>query len=269
MTPTEIIDTVKEYQTTDSISRKSALFNLIRHKSWEVWLLGYRHARELYLENPLPTVANLLNPWGPVEKDLMKCENGYSYYTQINTHAPAYMHCAFDEEIILSGLTAEGKNIGLPTSISVTIRLFDSDYLDFQIREIKPYLHHKLRCEIYNKEQELRKLEKVYEQTTNPILLKLRSAEPGTTLWYERWYEGRLREAEEVKFIGIEKQEIIVEKNGVRVWFDHNGTATSENDYTSACMLFPSFDHKRWDDVTYVPATKQKVLYENHIRDNG
>ena len=43
---------------------------------------------------------------------------------------------------------------------------------------------------------------------------------------------------------------------------DHNGTLTSENDYTSACMLFPSSDHKRWDDVTYVPASKQILSYD-------
>lgn len=262
MKPTEIVDIVKEYQTTDSISRKSALFNLLRQKAWEVWILGYQSARELYLGNPLPTVGYLLNQWGSVEKDLMKCKNGYSYYTQINFHSPAYKHGAFDDEIILSGLTEGGVTIGLPVSITVTFRMFNPDYLDFLVREIKPYLHRKLRCEIYNKEQELKKLQEAYKQTESPIISKLNTAEPGTTLWYERWYEGRIRAAKEVKFVRIENRDIIVEIDGIEVSFDCNGTATSENDYTSACMIFPSSDHKRWDDVTYVPATKQQVVYE-------
>lgn len=269
MTPTEIIETLKEYQTTDSISRKSTLFNLLRQKAWEVWFLGYQCARELYLENPLPTVKDLLNQWGPVDKDFMKCENGYSYYTQINTHTPVYKHGAFDDQIILSGLIEGGINIGLPTSITVTIRMFNPDYLDFHIREIKPYLHYQLRCKIRNKEQELKQLQDAYKQTENPIIAKLNTAEPGTTLWYERWYEGRLCRAEEVKFVRIENGDIIIESGyGNEVSFDHNGTATSENDYTSACMLFPSSDHKRWDDVTYVPASKQKVLYQNNNKTN-
>lgn len=68
----------------------------------------------------------------------------------------------------------------------------------------------------------------------------------------------------EVTFLGIDKGEIMVDMydNGIKVPFDHNGTMTSENDYTSACMLFPSSDHKRWDDVTYVPASKQVLSYE-------
>ena len=263
MTPKEILDIVEEYQTTDSISRKSTLFNLIRQKVWEVWLLGYQSARELYLEYPLSTVGDLLKYWGPVEKDLAKYMNGYVHYTQINFHSPIYPHPKFDDEIILSGMTEEGINIGLPTSITVTIRMFNPDYLDYLIREIKPYLHYQVRCKIRNIEQELKQLRNVYEQTENPILSKLKTAEPGTTLWYERWYKGQLSRAEEVKFIRIEEREIIIENdNGVEVSFDHNGTATSENDYTSACMLFPSSDHKRWDDVTYVPASKQKILFD-------
>ena len=263
MTPEEILDTVKEYQTTDSISRKSTLFNLIRQKSWEVWFSSYHHARKLYLEYPLPMVGNLLKAWGPVENDLKQDVNGHSYYTQIDIHSPAYQHHVFDDEIILSGLTEEGVNIGLPTSISVTFRMFNPDYLDYRNREIKPYLRYKLRCEIYNKEQELKQLQDVYKQTENSILSKLKTAESGTTLWYERWYNGRLREAKEVKFVRIENGNIIIANyDGIEVSFDHNGTVTSENDYTSACMLFPSSDHKRWDDVTYVPASKQKVLYE-------
>ncbi|TFU92381.1 hypothetical protein E4T81_12390 [Barnesiella sp. WM24] len=263
MTPEEILDTVKEHQTTDSISRKSALFNLIRQKTWEVWFLGYQYARKLYLEYHLPAVGNLLKQWGPVESDLEKYENGCSCYTQIDIHSPAYQHHVFDDEIILYGLTEEGVNIGLPASISVTFRMFNPDYLDYRIREIKPYLHYKLRCEIYSKEQELKQLQDIYKQTENPILSKLKTAESGTILWYERWYKGRLREAKEVKFVRIENGNIIIENyDGIEVSFDHNGTATSENDYTSACMLFPSSDHKRWDDVTYVPASKQKVLYE-------
>lgn len=263
MTPTEILDAIKEYQTTDSISRKSTLFNLLRKESWEVWFLGYQHARKLYLEYPLPTVGNILKPWGPVEKDLKQDVNGYSYYTQINIHSPAHQHHVFDDEIILSGLTEEGVNIGLPTSIAVKFRKFNPDYLDFHIREIKPYLHYQLRCKIRNKKQELKQLQDAYKQTENPIIAKLNTAEPGTTLWYERWYEGRLCRAEEVKFVRIENGDIIIESGyGNEVSFDHNGTATSENDYTSACMLFPSSDHKRWDDVTYIPSSKQKVMYE-------
>ncbi len=263
MTPEEILDTVKEYQTTDSISRKNTLSNLIRQKTWEVWFLGYQSARKLYLEYPLPTVGNLLKAWGPVENDLKQDVNGHSYYTQIDIHSPAYQHHVFDDEIILSGLTEEGVNIGLPTSIAIKFRMFNPDYLDYLIREIKPYLHYQLRCKIRNIEQELKQLRNVYEQTENPILSKLKTAEPGTTLWHERWYKGRLSRAEEVKFVRIENGNIIIESGyGVEVSFDHNGTATSENDYTSACMLFPSSDHKRWDDVTYVPASKQKVLYE-------
>lgn len=263
MKPEEILDTIKEYQTTDSISRKSTLFTLLQQKSWEVWFLCYQNARKLYLEYPLPTVGNLLKQWGPVERDLKKYVNGYSYYTQINTYSPAYHHHIFDDEIILSGLTEEGMNIGLPTSIVVTFRMFNPDYLDYRIREIKPYLHDKLKCEIYNKEQELNQLQEAYKQTENPILSKLSTAEAGTTLWYERWYKGQLREAQEVKFVRIENGYIFIENtNGIEVSFDHNGTATSENDYTSACMLFPSSEHKRWDDVKYVPATMQKVLYE-------
>ena len=263
MKPTEILDTIKEYQTTDSISRKTTLFNLIQQKAWEVWFIGYQHARKLYLEYPLPTVVNLLQQWGPVERDLKESVNGYSYYTQINIHSPAYQHHVFDDEIILSGLTDEGVNIGLPASIAVKFRMFNPDYLDYRIREIKPYLHYKLRCEIYNKEQELKKLQEAYKQTESPIISKLNTAEPGTTLWYERWYEGRIRAAKEVKFVRIENRDIIVEIDGIEVSFDHNGTATSENDYTSACMLFPSSDHKRWEDVTYVPASMQKVLYKS------
>lgn len=269
MTPEEAINTVKEYQTTDSISRKSTLFNLLRQKSWEVWFIGCQYARKLYLEHPLPTVGNILNPWGPVEKDLTKCMNGYVHYTQINFNSPMCSHSKFDEEIELSGLTEEGVNIGLPGSIAVKFRMFNPDYLDYLIREIKPYLHYQLRCKIRNKEQELKQLRDVYEQTENPILSKLKTAEPGTTLWHERWYEGRRSRAEEVKFVRIENGDIIIENEyGIKVRFDHNGTATSENDYTSACMLFPSSDHKRWDDVTYVPASKQKVLYQNHNKNN-
>ncbi|MBD5302313.1 MAG: hypothetical protein HDS16_04875 [Bacteroides sp.] len=262
MTPKEILDIVEEYQTTDSISRKSTLFNLIRQKAWEVWFLGYQYARKLYLVHPMPIVGNLLNQWGPVEKDLTQCMNEFVHYSQINFHSPMFPHPKLDDEIILSGLTEEGINIGLPTSIAVKFRMFNPDYLDYLIREIKPYLHYKLRCEIYNKEQDLKQLRNVYEQTENPILSKLKTAEPGTTLWYERWYEGRIRAAKEVKFVRIENRDIIVEINGIEVSFDCNGTETSENDYTSACMLFPSSDHKRWDDVTYVPASKQQVVYE-------
>lgn len=263
MTPSKILDTIKEYQTTDSISLKNTLFNLIRQKSWEVWFTGYQCARKLYLEYPLPTVVNLLKQWGPVDRDIKKSANGCFYYTQINTHSPAYHHHIFDDEIILSGLTEEGINIGLPTSITVKIRMFNPDYLDYCIREIKPFLHYQLSCEIYSKQQELKQLQEAYNQTDNPILAKLNTAEAGTTLWYERWYKGQLRESKEVKFVRIENRNIIVETHGVEVSFDRNGTATSENDYTSACMLFPSSDHKRWDDVTYIPATTQKVLYNN------
>lgn len=264
MTPAEILDTVKEYQTTDSISRKSTLFNLLRQKSWEVWFLGYQYARKLYLEYPFPTVGNILKAWGPVENDLKQDVNGYFYYTQIDIHSSEYPHHVLDDEIILSGLTEEGVNIGLPTSIAVKFRMFNPDYLDYLIREIKPYLHYQLRCKIRNIEQELKQLRNVYEQTENPILSKLKTAEPGTTLWHERWYKGRLSRAEEVKFVRIENGNIIIDNRyGVEVSFDHNGTATSENDYTDACMLFPSSDHKRWDDVTYVPASKQKVIYAN------
>ena len=269
MTLKEILDIVEEYQTTDSISRKRTLFNLIRQKSWEVWFLGYQYARKLYLEHPMPIVENLLNQWGPVKKDLTQCMNGFVHYKQINFHSPMFPHPKFDDEIILSELTDEGINIGLPASIAVKFRMFNPDYLDYLIREIKPYLHYKLRCEIYNKEQDLKQLRNVYEQTENPILSKLKTAEPGTTLWYERWYKGQLSRAEEVKFVRIENGNIIIESGyGVEVSFDHNGTETSENDYTSACMLFPSSDHKRWDDVTYVPASKQKVEYQNHNKNN-
>lgn len=257
-----MLDTVNEYQTTDSISRKNSLFNLIRENVWEIWYIEYQNARKLYLETPIPTVGNLLKQWGPVEKDLTKYENGYSYYTQFDIHSPSYRYSKLEHEIILSGLTEEGKNIGLPTTISISFRKFNPDYLDFCIREMKPYLHYKLRGEIYDKEQELKKLQDVYTQTENPILSKLKTAEAGTTLWYERWYNGRVSEAKEVKFVRIENRNIIVEIHGIEVSFDHNGTATSENDYTSACMLFPSSYHKRWDDVTYVPATKQRMVYK-------
>lgn len=46
MTPSKILDTIKEYQTTDSISLKNTLFNLIQQKSWEVWFTGYQCARK-------------------------------------------------------------------------------------------------------------------------------------------------------------------------------------------------------------------------------
>lgn len=262
MTPQEILEAVEEYQTTDSISRKRTLFNLIREKTFEVWFKGYLCARRLYLEYPLSTVSNFLQQWGPIENDLENHANGYTFYSIINFHSPLYKHRMYDDEIILSGLTEEGKNIGLPTSITVNYRMFNPDYLDFRTREIKPYLHYKIRSEIYKKEQELRRLQDVYKQTENPIIAKLSTAEPGTTLWYERWYEGKLCQSKEVKFVGIDKKSIIVEIGGTQVEFDHNGTASSENDYTSACMLFPSSDHKRWDDVTYVPASKQQVLYK-------
>lgn len=228
-----------------------------------MWFSGYQNARKLYLENPLPIVRDLLKKWGPVECDLKKYVNGYSYYTQIDTYSPKYYYHIFDNGVILSGLTEEGMNIGLPTSITITFRMFDPDYLDYCIREIKPYLHYKLNCEIYNKEQELKQLQEAYKQTENPILSKLSTAEAGTTLWYERWYNNQLREAQEVKFARIENGYIfIINANGIEVRFDHNGTDTSENDYTSNCMLFPSSEHKRWDDVKYVPAATQKVLYE-------
>lgn len=262
MIQTEIIEAVKVYQTTDSISQKNTLFNIIRQKSWEVWFLCYQYARKLYLEHPIQIVRNILKPWGPVEKDLTQCINGFVHYSQINFHSPMFPHPKFDNEIILSGLTEEGVNIGLPTSIAIKFRMFNPDYLNYFIREIKPHLHYKLSCEIYNKKQELKQLQEAYNQTENPILSKLKTAEPGTTLWYERWYEGRLSEAKEVKFVRIENEDIIIDNGyGVEVSFDHNGTATSENDYTSACMLFPSSDHKQWDDVTYVPASKQKISY--------
>lgn len=259
MTSIEIFDAVEEYQTTDSISRKSVLFNLLRQKSWEVWFSVYQHARKLYLKNPLPTVENILNRWGPVKKNLKESVNGYAFYTQLNIHRPSYR---YDDEIVLSGLTEEGINIGLPSSIEVTVRMFDPDYLDYYIREIKPLLHYKLSDVIYSKENELKQLQDAYRQTENPILSKLNGAEPGTTLWYERWCDGRKREATEVKFVGIEKRLIIVEINGTQVSFDRNGTQTSESDYTSDCMLFPASNHKRWDDVTYVPASKQQLLYK-------
>lgn len=259
MIPTEIFNTVKEYQTTDSISRKSALFDILRQKSWEVWFMTYQYARKLYLENPLPEVANILNRWGPVTKKLKESVNVYSYYTQINIHRPKYQ---YDDEITLSDLTEEGINIGLPTTIAVTLRMFNPDYLDYCIRNIKLWLHYKLNDEIYSKENELKQLQDAYKKTENPILSKLKTAEPGTTLWYERWYEGRKLESKEVKFVGIDKRTIIVEIDGVEVDFDHNGTQSSENDYTDDCMLFPASDHKRWDDVTYIPVSKQKVLYK-------
>lgn len=262
MTPIEILDTVTEYQATDSISRKNSLFNLIRENVWEKWFIEYQNARKLYLETPIPTVGNLLIHWGPVEKDLTKYENGHSYYTRINIDIPPYHHNKLEDKIVLSGLTEEGINIGLPTSIVVPFRKFNPDYLDFCLREMKPYLHDKLRSEIYGKKQELKKLQEAYEQTENPILSKLMAAESGTALWYERWYKGQIREATEVKFVCIKNREIIVEINGIEVSFDSNGTATSENDYTSVCMLFPSSNHKRWDDVTYVPATRQSIVYK-------
>ena len=262
MTPIEILHTVNEYQTTDSISRKNSLFNLIRENAWKIWFIEYQNARKLYLEIPIPTVENLLIHWGPIEKDLTKYENGHSYYTRIDVDIPPYHHSKLKDKIVLSGLTEEGINIGLPTSIVVPFRKFNPDYLDLCLREMKPYLHNKLRGEIYGKEQELKKLQEAYEHTENPILSKLRDAEPGTALWYERWYEGQIREAKEVKLVCIKNREIIVEINGIKVSFDSNGTATSENDYTSACMLFPSSDHKRWDDVTYVPATRQSIVYK-------
>ena len=71
MTPAEMLDTVKEYQTTDSISRKNALFDLIRQRTWEVWFMSYQCARKLYLDYPLPEVAKILN-WWPHRKDLEK-----------------------------------------------------------------------------------------------------------------------------------------------------------------------------------------------------
>lgn len=264
MTPAEMLDTVKEYQTTDSISRKNALFDLIRQRAWEVWFMCYQCASKLYLDYPLPEVGKILNGWGPIEKDLEKYVDGHSYYTQIDIHSPIYHRPIWDDKIILSGLTEKGINIGLPTSIAVSYRMFNPDYLDYRIREIKPYLHGKLNDEIYRKEQELKQLQSAYKETENPILTKLKTAESGTTLWHERWYEGRLREAKEVTFLGIDKGEIMVDmyNNGIKVPFDHNGTLTSENDYTSACMLFPSSDHKRWDDVTYVPASKQILSYD-------
>lgn len=263
MTPEEIINIIKEYQTTDSISRKGALFTLIRQKSWKVWFLVYQNARELYLEYPLPMVSDILNQFGPVERDLKKYEDGYYYYTQIKTYSPACHHREFDEGITLFGLTEEGVNIGLPTSITVTFRKFNPDFLEYCIRKIKPYLNSKLRSEIYNKNKELKELQEIYKQTENPILSKLSVAEPGTALWFERWYEGQLREAKVVKFVRIENGYIIVEDTyGTEVTFDHNGTELSENDYTDACMLFPSSEHKRWDDVKYVPASKQKLVYE-------
>lgn len=258
-----MLDAVNEYQTTDSISRKNSLFNLIRVNAWEIWFIEYQNARKLYLEIPIRTVENLLIHLGPVEKDLTKYENGHSYYTQINVDIPPYHHSKLEDKIVLSGLTEEGINIGLPTSIVVPFRKFNPDYLDLCLREMKPYLHNKLRGEIYGKKQELKKLQEAYEHTENPILSKLRNAKSGTALWYERWYKGQIREAKEAKLVCIQNREIIVEINGIKVSFDSNGTATSENDYTSACMLFPSSDHKRWDDVTYVPATTQKVLYNS------
>lgn len=257
-----MLDTENEYQTTDSISRKNSLFNLIRENVWEMWFIEYQNARKLYLETPIPTVGNLLIRWGPVEKDLTKYENGYSYYTRISVDIPPYHHSKLEDRIVLSGLTEEGINIGLPISIVVPFRKFNPDYLDFCIREIKPFLHYQLSCEIYNKQQELKQLQEVYNQTDNPILAKLNTAEAGTTLWYERWYKGQIREAKEVKLVCIKNREIIVEINGIEVSFDSNGTATSENDYTSACMLFPSSDHKRWDDVAYLPATRQSIVYK-------
>lgn len=258
-----MLETVNEYQTTDSILRKNYLFNLIRKNAWEIWFIEYQNARKLYLEIPIHTVENLLIHLGAVGKDLTKYENGHSYYTRINVDIPPYHHSKLEDKIVLSGLTEEGINIGLPTSIEVSFRKFNPDYLDLCLREMKPYLHNKLRSEIYRKEQDLKELQEAYANTAPHILSKLRVAEPGTALWYERWYKGQIREAKKVNLVRIENREIIVETNGIEVSFDSNGTLTSENDYTSACMLFPSSDHKRWDDVTYVPATTQKVLYNS------
>lgn len=165
MTPAEMLDTVKEYQTTDSISRKNALFDLIRQRAWEVWFMCYQCARKLYLDYPLPEVGKILNGWGPIEKDLEKYVDGHSYYTQIDIHSPIYHRPIWDDKIILSGLTEKGINIGLPTSIAVSYRMFNPDYLDYRIREIKPYLHGKLNDEIYRKEQELKQLQSAYKET--------------------------------------------------------------------------------------------------------
>lgn len=107
MTPAEMLDTVKEYQTTDSISRKNALFDLIRQRTWEVWFMSYQCARKLYLDYPLPEVAKILNWWGPIEKDLEKYVDGHSYYTQIDIHSPIYHHPIWDDKIILSGISKE------------------------------------------------------------------------------------------------------------------------------------------------------------------
>ncbi len=266
MTANEMLEAVNEYQTTDSISRKNTLFDLIRQKSWEVWYQGYQYACNLYKECPLPAVEEILEDWGPVSKNISNKVEGYTYYTQINT---MYVRYDRDHEIKLSGLTNEGVKIGLPASIIVKVKMFDPDYLDYRIRKIKACLHYKLSHEVYNKRLELEKLQDAYKRTTNPILSKLKTAESGTTLWYERWCEGQMREAKTVKFVGIDKSTIIVEIDGIRVTFNPNGTQTSEDDYTDDCMLFPSSDHKRWEDVTYVPSSKQKVLYGKSTEKNN
>lgn len=72
MTPAEMLDTVKEYQTTDSISRKNALFDLIRQRTWEVWFMSYQCARKLYLDYPLPEVAKNSELVGPHRKGFRK-----------------------------------------------------------------------------------------------------------------------------------------------------------------------------------------------------
>lgn len=257
MTQEEILNTIHEYKTTDSISRKDKLFNLIKQESWKIWLQCYSTAYSLYLECRLPIVKEILEQWGYTTTEIYKSVDKHSYYTQLNI-----IKAKSNYKIVLYGLTERGLDLKLPTSITVRTQMFNQYYLDHQIREIKPNLHRKLNDIIYQKERELKALQDVYKKTENPILDKLKGVEPGTPLWYERWCNGKMNEAKEVKFMHIEDDEIIVDDDGVKVRFDHNGTLTSENDYTHDCMLFPTSNHKHWDGIKYIPASTQRLITE-------
>lgn len=265
MTHNEMLDIVKEYQTTDSISRRTNLFDLIRQNILEVWFQIYAEARRLYLKNPLPTVSEILNDYAPVEKNLQRYKNsGYTYYAKIELPSP--QNCRFrtyEDKIILTDLSEDGGKAGFPSSITVRFNMFNPDYLDYYIREIKTGMRYTLGRIICKKEDELEELKEASASMLSVIASKLKNAEPGTTLWFERWYDGRLISAKNVEFARVERNHIVVKIDGIEVPFDYNGTQDSENDYTSACMLFPSSDHKRWEDVTYVPSSKQKIIYEN------